>query len=179
MLKLTKLLTEGKETYDYGCVMLYSNFPSEIIKLQDTINPTDLQDPGIEYEPHCTLLYGLHDGVTLDQVTNIVNQFKFSNLRAFNPSLFENPEFDVLKYDIGYQTNKDSSLHQCNQKLKILPNTQTYPDYHPHMTIAYLKPGKGKEYMEMFKNKGANEFMTTPSHIMFSQPDGTKTKIKL
>jgi hypothetical protein len=33
--------------------------------------------------------------------------------------------------------------------------------------------------MEMFKNKGANEFMTTPSHIMFSQPDGTKTKIKL
>ncbi len=50
MLKLTKLLTEGKETYDYGCVMLYSNFPSEIIKLQDTINPIDLQDPGIEYD---------------------------------------------------------------------------------------------------------------------------------
>lgn len=179
MIKLSNLLTEGKEKYDYGCVMLYCDFPGEIIKLQDAINPVDLQDPGIEYEPHCTLLYGLHDGVTLDQVTNIVNQFKFSNLRAFNPSLFENPEFDVLKYDIGYQTNNDSSLHQCNQKLKILPNTQTYPDYHPHMTIAYLKPGKGKQYMEMFRNKGANEFMTAPSHIMFSQPDGIKTKIKL
>lgn len=179
MLKLSNLLTEGKKNYDYGCVMLYSDFPGEIIKLQDIINPTDLQDPGIEYEPHCTLLYGLHDGVTLDQVTNIVNQFKFSNLRAFNPSLFENPEFDVLKYDIGYQTNNESSLHQCNEKLKILPNTQTYPDYHPHMTIAYLKPGMGKQYVEMFKNKGANEFITTPSYIMFSQPDGTKTKIKL
>jgi len=179
MLKLTKLITEGKETYDYGCVMLYTNFPSEIIKLQDTINPDDLQDPGIEYEPHCTLLYGLHDGVTLDQVTNIINQFKYSNLRAHNPSLFENPEFDVLKYDVGYPTKGGAFLHQCNQKLKILPNTQSYPDYHPHMTIAYLKPGKGKQYMEMFKNKGANEFMTTPSHIVFSQPDGTKTKIAI
>ena len=179
MLKLTKLINEGKEHYDYGCVMLYTSFPDQVIKLQDAINPADLQDPGIEYEPHCTLLYGLHDGVTLDQVANIVNQFKFSNLRAHNPSLFENPEFDVLKYDVGYQTNDDACLHQCNQKLKILPNTQTYPDYHPHMTIAYLKPGKGKHYMEMFKNKGANEFATSPTHIMFSQPDGTKTKIDL
>jgi len=179
MLKLTKLINEGKEHYDYGCVMLYTSFPDQIIKLQDTINPTDLQDPGIEYEPHCTLLYGLHDGVTLDQVANIVNQYKFGNLKAYNPSLFENPEFDVFKYDIGYADRGGAFLHQCNEKLKSLPNTQTYPDYHPHMTIAYLKPGKGKHYMEMFKNKGANEFATSPTHIMFSQPDGTKTKIDL
>ena len=179
MLKLTKLINEGKEHYDYGCVMLYTSFPDQIIKLQDTINPTDLQDPGIEYEPHCTLLYGSHDGVTLDQVANIVNQYKFGNLKAYNPSLFENPEFDVFKYDIGYADRGGAFLHQCNEKLKSLPNTQTYPNYHPHMTIAYLKPGKGKHYMEMFKNKGANEFATSPTHIMFSQPDGTKTKIDL
>lgn len=179
MLKLTNLITEGKEHYDYGCVMLYTNFPGEIIKLQDTINPDDLQDPGIEYEPHCTLLYGLHSGVRLEQVIDIVNQFKYSALKAHNPSLFENDEFDVLKYDVGYPTKGGSFLHQCNQKLKILPNTQTYPDYHPHMTIAYLKPGKGKEYMEMFKKHGMDEFMAAPSHIVFSQPDGTKTKIAI
>jgi 2'-5' RNA ligase len=179
MLKLTELLTEGKETYEYGCVMLYTNFPGEIIKLQDAINPDDLQDPGIEYEPHCTLLYGLHAGVTLDQVTDIVNRYKYNSLKAYNPSLFENPEFDVLKYDVGYPDRAGAFLHQCNQRLKTLPNTQKYPDYHPHMTIAYLKPGKGKEYMEMFKKNSMEEFITQPTHIIFSQPDGSKTKISI
>lgn len=179
MIKLTNLLNEGKEHYDYGCVMLYTSFPDQIIKLQDAINPEHLQDPGIEYEPHCTLLYGLHAIVTLDQVTDIVNQFKYGALRAHNPSLFENDEFDVFKYDVGYTDRGGSFLHQCNQKLRILPNTQTYPDYHPHMTVAYLKPGQGKQYMEMFKNKGANEFIAAPTHIMFSQPNGTKTKISI
>lgn len=175
-LKLTSLIKEEKK-YDYGCVMLYTSFPSEIIKLQDTINPADLQDPGIEYEPHCTLLYGLHDNVTLDQIKEIVGQFKFTDLRAHTPSLFENPEFDVLKYDVGYPNDNDSFLHQCNGKLNSLPNTQTYPDYHPHMTIAYLKPGKGKQYVDRFKKYGGQQFLTKPTHIIYSEPNGTKTKI--
>lgn len=177
MLKLSTLVEEKK--YDYGCVMLYCDFPSNIIKLQDTINPVDLQDPGIEYEPHCTLLYGLHDGVTLEQVIDVVNKFKFSNLKAFNPSLFENPEFDVFKYDVGYQERGGAFLHHCNEKLKELPHTTSYPDYHPHMTIAYLKPGEGKKYVEYFKKYNANEFATTPTHLVYSQPDGTKTKIAI
>ena len=178
MIKLTNLIKEEKK-YDYGCVMLYCSFPGEIIKLQDTINPDDLQDPGIEYEPHCTLLYGLHEGVTLDQVTNIVNQFKFADLKAHSPSLFENPEFDVFKFDVGYPTKGGAFLHHCNNLLKKLPNTQTYPDYHPHMTIAYLKPGKGKQYVEHFINKGAHEFITKPTHIVYSEPNGNKTTIKI
>ena len=178
MLKLSKLLNEEKK-YDYGCVMLYTDFPGEIIKLQDTINPADLQDPGIEYEPHCTLLYGLHAGVTIEQVTNIVSNFKFAPLKAYNPSLFENPEFDVFKYDVGYTDRGGSFLHVCNEKLKALPHTTSYPDYHPHMTIAYLTPGKGKMYVESFKKHGSSEFVCVPKYIIFSQPDGTKTKISI
>ena len=26
-------------------------------------------------------------------------------------------------------------------------NTQTFPEYHPHMTLAYVKPGTGKKYV--------------------------------
>lgn len=177
MLKLSTLAEEKK--YDYGCVMLYCDFPGQIIKLQDTINPSDLQDPGIEYEPHCTLLYGLHDGVTLDQITNVVNKFKFTDLKAYEPSLFENPEFDVFKYDVGYPTRGGAFLHYCNSLLSELPNTQTYPDYHPHMTIAYLQPGKGKQYVEYFKKHGASEFMTKPTHIVYSEANGKKTQINL
>ena len=42
MIKLKDLLNEGKDKYEYGCVMLYSSFPTQIIKLQDVINPKDL-----------------------------------------------------------------------------------------------------------------------------------------
>lgn len=180
MIKLTNLITEDSKPYDYGCVMLYTDFPGEIIKLQDTIDPNDLQDPGIEYEPHCTLLYGLHDDVTLEQVMDIVGKFTFPDLKAHNPSLFEKPEFDVFKYDIGYTNNNPhSTLHLCNGMLAKLPCTQTYPDYHPHNTIAYLKPGKGRQYVDRFMGYGAKEFITRPKYIVYSEANGRKTKIKI
>lgn len=185
MIKLIDLIKEEKDKYEYGCAMLYFSFPSQIIKLQDTIDPKDLSQDvtgggsAIEYEPHCTLLYGLHDGVTLDEVKNILEKYKFGELKATGPSLFENEKFDVLKYDIGYPTKGGSFLHKCNKELSTLPNTQNFPDYHPHATIAYLKPGLGKKYVEFFKDKEATEFIATPKYAVYSQPDGTKSKIKI
>lgn len=185
MIKLIDLLKEAKDKYEYGCAMLYFSFPGQVIKIQDTIDPDDLYIAddnggyGLETEPHCTLLYGLHDGVTLDEVKNIINKYTFSDLKATGPSLFENEKFDVLKYDIGYPTRGGAFLHKCNNELTTLPNTQTFPDYHPHATIAYLKPGLGKKYVKLFKDKGASEFIAKPTHAIYSEPDGTKSKIKI
>ena len=181
MIKLKELLSEGK--HEFGCVMLYSSFPSEIIKLQDTILPSDLYteegNTGIELEPHCTLLYGLHEEVTLEDVTKVLDKHTFSDLKAYNPSLFENEKFDVLKYDIGYPTRGGAFLHKCNSELSKYPNTQKFPDYHPHMTVAYLKPGKGNKYLEHFKKYGAEEFIAKPTHSVYSLADGTQIKLEI
>jgi 2'-5' RNA ligase len=185
MIKLIDLLKEAKDKYEYGCAMLYFSFPGQIIKLQDAINSDDLYVAddnggyGLETEAHCTLLYGLHEEVTLDEVKNILNKFKFGELKATGPSLFKNEKFDVLKYDIGYPTKEGAFLHKCNHELNKLPNTQNFPDYHPHATIAYIKPGLGKKYVQLFKDKGVSEFIAIPTHAVYSQPDGTKTKIKI
>ena len=185
MIKLTDLLKETKDKYEYGCAMLYFSFPKEVTKLQSTIDPEDLSQDvtgggsAIETEPHCTLLYGLHDTVTLDQIESIINKYTFGDLKATGPTLFENEKFDVLKYDIGYPTKGGAFLHKCNKDLASLPNTQSFPDYHPHATIAYLKPGLGKKYVKLFKDKGLSEFITTPTHAVYSQPDDTKSKIKI
>ena len=144
MIKLINLLNEGKQTYNYGCVMLYFDFP-EINKIHDAINPKDVyvdeEDSsfGFEDEPHCTLLYGLHEGVTTKDIKKVVEKYSYPKVIAYNSSLFENEKYDVLKFDI-----KGDNLHETNNDLKQYPYSSDYPDYHPHMTIAYLKSGTGK-----------------------------------
>jgi len=169
-------VNEKKATYDYGCAMLYFDFP-EMTELHKKIEKADVfVDPkdstfGLETEPHCTLLYGLHDDVAIDTIKKIVNGFNFGECSIKAPSLFENEKFDVLKYDV-----EGSGLHDCNAELSKLPHTTDYPDYHPHMTVAYLKTGMGKKYINIL---GATPITLKPSYIVYSQPDGTKTKINI
>lgn len=170
-------LRENKQTYDYGCAMLYFSFP-EINKIHDAINPEHIYVEeegafGLESEPHCTLLFGLHDDeVSVDEIENVLDQFTYYTCKLHNPSLFENEKYDVLKFDVT-----GDNLPETNEKLKQFPFTTDYPDYHPHMTIAYLKPGEGKQYVEMLKK--SDDFWVAPTHAIYSQPDGTKNKITI
>jgi hypothetical protein len=176
MIKLLDLLNEEKQTYDYGCAMLYFNFP-EMNKIHDTINPKDVYEEeddssfGLEDEPHCTLLYGLHDGVTTEDIKKVLDKYNYPEVTAYNASLFENEKYDVLKFDI-----KGPNLHETNNDLKQYPYSSDYPDYHPHMTVAYLKPGTGKRYVKML-NKF--EFELQPQYAMYSKPDGDRDKISI
>jgi hypothetical protein len=171
-----EILVENSESsYDFGCVMLYFDFPM-MSKIQDGIDPQDLYEEegdktyGFEDEPHVTLLYGLKDSVTLENVKEIIDSFTFDSCVLHNMSLFEN-EYDVLKFDV-----KGDQLHEANKALRELPYENNYPDYHPHCTIAYLKKGKGSEYC---KKMGDLEYELKPSYAVFSQPNGTKTKIDI
>ena len=184
MIKLKNLIKEEKEpVYEYGCAMLYFEPNNEVVEFQKTIRPEDIYTEdknggyGLETEPHCTLLYGLHEEVELEDVKNVLDNIVFGYCRIHNPSLFENEKFDVLKFDVGYTHRGGAFLHNANRLLNTLPNTQTYPDYHPHMTVAYLKPGMGKKYVESLG--GVPAFIYKPTHLVYSQPDGTKTEITL
>lgn len=172
-------ITEKKQTYSYGCVMLYFNFP-EINKIHDAINPDHLytedadQSYGVENEPHTTLLYGLHDTVSLDEVSSVLDKYTYYTCKIHSPSLFENEKYDVLKFDVT-----GDNLHETNADLKEFPFTSDYPDYHPHLTVAYLKPGMGKKYVDMLNTAKANKFQLAPQYAVYSEANGTKTKISI
>jgi len=176
MIKLTDLIRENStSTYDYGCVMLYFNVP-EMNEIHSRIDKehvyTESGDVtyGLEDEPHCTLLYGLHAGVSVSDVKWIIREYDFSKCEIHNASLFEN-DYDVLKFDV-----KGDSLHECNATLSKLPHTTNYPDYHPHMTIGYLQKGTGKTYVQ--KLKGFKKSIK-PKYIVYSTPNGNKYKIQI
>ena len=176
-IKLMDLLKEvSTQTYEYGCVMLYFDFP-EIEKIHSVIKPEDIytQDEdksfGLEDEPHTTLLYGLHDGVTNEDVKNVLNMFEYGECNISNASLFKNEKYDVLKFDVN-----GKNLHETNAQLQKYPFTSDYPDYHPHLTIGYIQRGQGSKYTNILKNK---EYKLIPKYAIYSKPDGSKIKLKI
>lgn len=163
---LKQLILEKKQdSYKYGYVMLDFNFP-HMNKIQDAIDPSNLYEEegdrtyGLEDEPHITLLFGLHNGVSAKDIKQTLDKFTFNTCQISNASLFKNEKYEVLKFDV-----KGDNIHKCNDALKQFPYTSNFPDYHPHMTIAYLKPGTGDKYVKMFKDM---EYEMTPRKAVYS-----------
>lgn len=176
MFKFSNLLLEKSgDDYEYGCVMLNVKFPLE--KLHKLIKPGDVyeeeedQTYGLEDEPHITLLYGLHQEVTIDPVKKIIDKFTFGKILVNNISLFEKDDYEVLKFDI-----QSSILHKINDELTVLPHTNDYPDYQPHMTIGYLKKGEGAKYVKLLKGF---EISIKPVNVLFSSANGNENLIKI
>lgn len=176
MIKLKDLLNEEKQTYDYGCAMLYFDFPL-MNKIHDAIDPKDIyteegdRSYGLEDEPHTTLLYGLHKEVSDEDIKSVLGRFEFGPCIIKKASLFENEKYDVLKFDV-----EGPNLHEANNALKEYPFTSDFPDYHPHMTIGYLKPGTGKRYTKMLEGQ---EFELTPTHAVYSKPNGDQIELTI
>jgi hypothetical protein len=71
---------------------------------------------------------------------------------------------------------RGKNLHETNKLLKEFPYTNSFPDYHPHLTIGYLIPGTGKKYT---KDLSGVQFSLTPEYAVYSKSDGEKVKIKI
>lgn len=149
-------VTEGKKPEDkieYGCLMLFLEVPIWE-KIVSVINPEDVYDEpgyGIEKEPHVTILYGFHDEVSAEDTFKLFKEnmpIKPIDIGVKGISIFENPKFDVVKFDVN-----SPELTKLNNVMKSLPHTDTFKEYHPHITIAYVKPGEGKKYVKLFENE--------------------------
>ena len=169
-----QFVTENFSTTNkFGCAMAYYQSP-KFFELQAKIDTADVyNDPtdssyGLEKEPHVTLLYGLHSDEIKDaDVFDICMKQHIFLLALMNVSIFpSNGKYEVLKFDVG-----NPYLANINAELRKLPNTNSFPEYHPHSTIAYLLPGKSQKYIDMFKGIQINVKVTS---IVYSKPNGQK-----
>lgn len=162
----------------YGCIMLYADITEEHYSniVNDIVDPEDIyEDPtgeeeyGYETEAHVTVLWGIHfDTVSID---NIVKTFYNINhpylLEIKEISIFENDKYDVVKFDV---IPDKRLLHLRDYCINTFENTQTFEGYHPHMTIAYVKKGKGSKYLKKFNESLNINF----NKIVYSNPDYKK-----
>jgi len=175
----TELITEGKEKYKYGCVMLYLELSKAKQKeIQALVSEEDLylgpkDEPGYgrETEPHVTILYGIHDDVPDSDVEKLIDELVAPDIMLNKISIFDNADkgFDVVKFDV-----ENKELNKMNKKFKTLPFTSDYPDYHAHVTIAYVKPGEGKKYIHTLDDA----ISVIPKKIVYSKANGEKKSYK-
>jgi 2'-5' RNA ligase len=173
MIKL-KLLLEGR--YDYGCVMAIvdEEFARKILDFNyDLIDEDSLYKKGKDFgrEQHChvTVKYGLTKSYSETQIKRMLKDVSPFKLKITGLSLFENEDFDVVKFDV-----KCKELEKLNEKLSKLPNEDSYPDYHPHLTLAYVKKGLGKKFVK--KNK---TFSNVPINYIQYSDAGDKSYYNL
>jgi len=134
------------EAYSYGCAMI--DLPDQqgdhIIQWgRANILPehlyTDSEQPddfGYENHPHITVKYGLLGQDVPPELYSIVKRTQPFPVYLGVITLFRNDKFDVVKLDI-----ESPGLRLLNGQISQLPNEDKYPNYHPHSTVAYVKPG--------------------------------------
>lgn len=170
------LISEGYKNENYGCLMLnvksdkelYDEIQKQIFTDDIYINPED-DSYGRQYhnELHVTVLYGLHDYVNVSEINNLLDLDNKPNLELLNVSFFENELYDVLKFDV-----KSDDLVKLNDQLKNLPYTNQYNEYNPHLTLCYLKKGKGKFYANKINNLLKDKsFKVIPEKFVYSIGD--------
>lgn len=147
------LLEDTPSKRKYACVM--AHLPNEvrpgISAIQSRLDPDDVIDAPTskaDENPHITVLYGLHNS----DPTNVFNRLRRSMVHLGDEpqaelqglSLFQNQDQDVLKIGVD-----SPDLHRLNTIAREEPHTLSFPDYHPHVTIATLKAGTGAKYLDL------------------------------
>ncbi len=144
-------LPEGLERMDLECVML-SVAPLDIHGAYgEDLNEDDLfygDTPELKYaqgavaenNAHITLLFGIHPSPRYRKnVDSVLGKWKPGTLHVSGVSTFpirdEEQEYYVVKGDVHVTRN----LEEGRARIETLDYTDQFPEYHPHLTLAYVK----------------------------------------
>ena len=164
------ILESLAEARSYSCLMgqLPSNLSRGIFALQSRVDPKDLKNPTFEAgeQPHVIVLYGLHTHNPDDVYSQIKRHgaIRPVTLRLGKLDVFRHRDQDVLKVNV-----ESPDLEHLHKVVKHLPNSFTFPNYNPHVTVSYLHPGRGEKYLGLSNPLEGRE--VTIGGLVFSTPD--------
>ena len=69
-------------------------------------------------------------------VDTVLDGWELGSVQITNVTAFAgNPDYTPLVAEVSTE-----GLDEANARLRFLPHIDTFPDYRPHITLAYLKP---------------------------------------
>ena len=126
---------------------------------------------GVEDDPHITVLWGIHTK-SVQKIIKTLQDQKGGTVSLGQVGMFETEDYDVLKVNII-----SPALHRLNRVLQEnVKHTTTHPEYHPHLTLAYLKCGNGSKYI---KDKRFHNLKFEFDEVIFEDYEDKKTTITL
>jgi len=135
---------------EYAFLMINYDTPELIKDIQNKLTDDELyieegEHYGIEGETHVTLVPCLDNSVDVNELRTMLQPLDKYTLMLNNVSMFTNNEnYDVLKCDAN-----SFILNDTNKRIREkFPSYSEYTDYHPHVTIAYLKKNMGEQYLQ-------------------------------
>lgn len=165
-------IAEEPRKFSSTQVNLPEDVAGRVRALASTIPAADLADDGREAEPHITVQYGLETDDVEPLRQALAGQAPI--VATFGKtSLFENDDADVVKVDI-----ESPDLRRVREAIRQVVEApgDTNPDYVPHATVGYVKPGKGKAYAGKADLEGQT---VTIDRIVFSTRDRQTIEIPL
>lgn len=171
-----------KREYASTQINLPPRLAEQVIALGHGIHEGDLAEGGRETEPHVTVQYGLHEDDPHLAQKALAETASFPvTLGAvdFFPSRYDddgNQTGDVL-----YVSVSRDGLAGAREAIRGAADfTDTFKTYTPHVTIAYVKPGMGKQYAARLNASNQLQGATfTASEVVFSPTTGERTAIHL
>lgn len=135
----------GVDPNDLGCIMVDVE-PMHVLKYvpeefhEELVNETTRHDHAMgavaETEAHVTLLYGLleNGNVWKDKVDQLLDGWSLDSVEIENVGYFDTPDsFAVIAH-----VKVTAELLDGHERLTLLPHIQTFSEYHPHITLAYV-----------------------------------------
>ncbi len=137
--------------HKYGCVMapVPEEVRNQIVRWSASIADVHLAEEGREKDSHVTIKYGFVDSSpkTIQQLRGLL-----ANLGAIKVQLADSlsvfpdtGDGEVLKIGVS-----SAGLRELNSRLShYFPCVDKHPVYKPHLTVAYLQPGRALLYKDL------------------------------
>lgn len=130
---------------DLGCIMINTetlpilkHVPEDLHG--ELIDATSRHDHAMgavaETEAHVTLLYGLleNGNVWKEKVDTVLEGWSLSEVTIQDVGYFETPD----SFAVVAHIDKSPELIDGHERLTLLPHVQTFSEYRPHLTLAYV-----------------------------------------
>jgi 2'-5' RNA ligase len=151
------IIAEKVQSGDENFSWVWLDVPSEIREIHDAVTK-DIKEKdlyteqkgkddwthGIEDKPHLTVQYG----ITFDDPKDVIEALKDSSGGEVSIKcieIFEKDDYDVLV--VRCESKALAQIHET--LLEELEIVDTYPEYKPHITIAYFKKGRANKYKDI------------------------------
>lgn len=180
-MKSRDIILDLLEAHSYSCLM--ADVPDELSQkilqwnkqnIPESILWTKEEGHGREDIPHITVKWGLIHDKPERGLKKILKDTKPIVATLGKISLFEADDYDVVKIEVH-----SDGLHKLHQRIKdTVPNEETHPTYHPHLTLAYVKKGQGKQFVGKRPLSG-NESNFEIKRLTFSDKQRNHQKLML